>query len=167
MNLKWLRLLCAGALALSPLLAHAQYSWVDDKGMRVFSDRPPPPGTPSERILKAPSGMESLAPPAPAPAAVPASGAAEPEIPEWKKREEDFRKRMAAREKDEKSRAASASENAQASQDRKVRCDMARRESAQVKNGSITTGKGQATLLTARGRIEAENKVNQALRDCS
>ncbi|MGB9108871.1 MAG: DUF4124 domain-containing protein, partial [Telluria sp.] len=52
----WPRLLCAGALALTSLLAHAQYSWLDDKGSRVFSDRPPPPGTPPARILKAPRG---------------------------------------------------------------------------------------------------------------
>lgn len=35
-------------------LAQAQYSWIDEKGVREFSDRPPPPGTPAEKILKAP-----------------------------------------------------------------------------------------------------------------
>ncbi|MFS2019205.1 DUF4124 domain-containing protein, partial [Massilia sp. CT11-108] len=39
--------------------AYAQYSWIDDHGTRVFSDRPPPPGTPPSRILKTPRGVAS------------------------------------------------------------------------------------------------------------
>jgi hypothetical protein len=127
MNPQWLRLLCAGALALTSLLAHAQYSWIDDKGLRVFSDRRPPPGTPLERILKAPAGLESLALPA---AAAAAPTAAEPEIPEWKKRDEEFRKRLASREAVSKGSAASDSIDANARRDRKLRCDVARRDAA-------------------------------------
>lgn len=46
--------LAATLLLLASSLAHAQYSWIDEKGVRQFSDRPPPPGTPAEKILKAP-----------------------------------------------------------------------------------------------------------------
>jgi hypothetical protein len=82
MNRRWLRLLCAGALALTSLLAHAQYSWLDDKGTRVFSDRPPPPGTPPSRILKAPGTGERRC--------RPLAQAADPVIPDWKKRDEEL-----------------------------------------------------------------------------
>lgn len=32
--------------------ALAQYVWIDDKGVKQFSDQPPPPDTPKNRILK-------------------------------------------------------------------------------------------------------------------
>ncbi|SFC42895.1 DUF4124 domain-containing protein [Massilia yuzhufengensis] len=63
MNLQ--RAALAGALLLSAALAHAQYSWIDEKGTRHFSDRPPPPSTPAAKILKQPRTPV----PAPAPAA--------------------------------------------------------------------------------------------------
>ena len=54
------------ALALAASLpAHAQYQWIDGSGRRVFSDQPPPPGTPQKNILKQPVAR----PAAPAPAA--------------------------------------------------------------------------------------------------
>ena len=54
------------ALAVATSLpAHAQYQWIDGSGRRVFSDQPPPPGTPQKNILKQPAAR----PAAPAPAA--------------------------------------------------------------------------------------------------
>src|SRR5439155_10428325 len=97
------RLVVAGALLLlaqfAPQLAHAQYSWLDDKGTRVFSDRPPPPGTPAGRILKAPhrSEADSAAPAAPPPGPTEA-----PKQPSLAEREADYRKRQAQRQADEK-----------------------------------------------------------------
>lgn len=41
----------AGAIALP---AQAQYVWLDARGVRQFSDRPPPPSVPDSRILKGP-----------------------------------------------------------------------------------------------------------------
>ena len=54
------------ALAVAASLpAHAQYQWIDGSGRRVFSDQPPPTGTPQKNILKQPAAR----PAAPAPAA--------------------------------------------------------------------------------------------------
>ena len=54
------------ALAVAASLpAHALYQWIDGSGRRVFSDQPPPPGTPQKNILKQPAAR----PAAPAPAA--------------------------------------------------------------------------------------------------
>jgi len=79
--------------------AFAQYSWIDAKGTRIFSDRPPPPGTPSAQILKEP---RRIAPPAygePAPAAPPPQAApATPAGPSLAERDADFRARLAKRE---------------------------------------------------------------------
>jgi hypothetical protein len=45
----------AGALLLAACgQAAAQYVWIDDKGVKQLSDRPPPPSVPQKRILKAP-----------------------------------------------------------------------------------------------------------------
>ncbi|WGG48253.1 DUF4124 domain-containing protein [Rugamonas sp. DEMB1] len=52
----------AGALLLAACgQAAAQYVWIDDKGVKQLSDRPPPPSVPQKRILKAP-GKDKLNP---------------------------------------------------------------------------------------------------------
>lgn len=53
------RLLAATALMAFASMAQAQYMWIDDKGLKQFSDRPPPPSVPLKHILKAPRGMET------------------------------------------------------------------------------------------------------------
>jgi len=54
-----LRRAVAAALLFAAGLAQAQFVWVDPKGVRHYSDQPPPPGTPPARILKAP-GMPAI-----------------------------------------------------------------------------------------------------------
>ena len=51
--LRGLQLLAGSALLIVANLGHAQFVWVDAKGVKQFSDRPPPPGTPQKNILKA------------------------------------------------------------------------------------------------------------------
>lgn len=67
-----LRRLAAVALLFSAGLAQAQFVWVDPKGVRHYSDQPPPPGTPPARILKAPGLPAASAQAAPAPKPTPA-----------------------------------------------------------------------------------------------
>jgi hypothetical protein len=64
-----LRRLAAVALLFAAGLAQAQFVWVDPKGVRHYSDQPPPPGTPPARILKAPGLPAFAAQPASATAA--------------------------------------------------------------------------------------------------
>jgi len=59
-------LLSAALLASWPVFA--QYSWIDDTGRKVFSDRPPPPGIAPKKILSE-RPVPVAAAPAPAPAA--------------------------------------------------------------------------------------------------
>jgi hypothetical protein len=169
MSLSWPRLLCLGTLALLSQLAHAQYSWIDDKGMRVFSDRPPPPSTPAERILKAPRGVELAAPAAagsaePAAASGAASAAAKPAAPTWTEREADYRKRTAAREKadqlaEDKRRTEHASECAWArgtQQDLTTSRRLAR-----------TNAKGERVEMSDDDRAVEMKKVQRTLQGCS
>lgn len=166
MNARWLRLLCAGALALSPLLVHAQYSWLDEQGARVFSDRPPPPGTPAKRILKMPRAMEAdgaaPAPQAPAEAAA-AAAAAAPAMPDWQQREADYRERSAQREKEE--REAEAKRR----QERAAQCDWARGAQEQletVRRLRVTNGKGEREDLSDEARDRELQRARQILSNC-
>ena len=141
MTRTWLHLLRTAVLGL-PLLAalpaHAQYSWIDARGTRVFSDQPPPPGTPANRILKTPRGVApaSLAAPAaqPAPEAA-AEGAektgedkpAKPKgPPTLAEREADYVKRSKERQEAEAKAAEQAAANArECAELRRVERDLA------------------------------------------
>ena len=63
----WRAVVLAVLTSLCALPAMAQWQWIDSTGSRVFSDTPPPAGTPDKNILKRPG-----------PARVPASA---PEAP--------------------------------------------------------------------------------------
>ena len=115
-----LRLALAAALLAVSAQALAQYLWIDEKGVKQLSDRPPPPNIPEKNILKAP-GKPLFDPNAPAPA--PAADAAEaPETktkaaPTLSERHADVNKRKTeaaqAEEKraDEERRKAAAAAN--------------------------------------------------------
>jgi len=126
---------CAALAAHAP--AHAQYSWIDDHGTRVFSDRPPPPGTPTSRILQTPraptaASLYDLAAAAPAPAETKAEAAKpQPQPPTLAERDADFRKRTAQRDADEHKTA----EEAQRKADLAEQCAAARRNEATLTSG--------------------------------
>ena len=93
-----LRFAGAALLFFAAQLAHAQYVWIDANGTRQYSDRPPPPGTPPHKILKAPGRLASApAPEASLGAANPATPEARPAAPKGPptlaEREQAFRKR--------------------------------------------------------------------------
>lgn len=75
---------CAG-------LAQAQFVWIGPNGTRVYSDQPPPPGTPASKILKAPG--RALAPLALPDEKEVDKTAAKPRAPTLAEREADYRKR--------------------------------------------------------------------------
>jgi hypothetical protein len=173
MNARWLRLLCAGALTLSSLssqLAHAQYSWIDEKGSRVFSDRPPPPGTPPSRILKAPGGLAPASPPLPAAGADVGTGteagAANAAVPDWKVREEDYRKRSAVRAKaEEAERLASAKR----SSEHAAECDWARGAMTQldrVRGIEWTNKQGKREFMSDEDRAGERQRAQKILSSC-
>jgi hypothetical protein len=161
MNRSWLRLLCAGALALTSLLAHAQYSWVDDKGARVFSDRPPPPDTPAERILKAPRGFQvAQAPAAPAASAASAAeSAAKTAVPTWTEREADYRKRAAERDK------AEQEAETKRRKDLAAQCSAARADLQQLTTSRRLARGSQ--LMSDDDRARELEKVQRTLQGCS
>jgi len=111
-------------------VADAQYQWRDARGRMVFSDRPPPAGTPAEHILRSPRSpvpAAATAAPAGTPAAAAASntidspappmgktGAAEPAqaTPGYKDKSMAFEKRRQERAEEEAKAAQAARESA-------------------------------------------------------
>lgn len=95
----------AAALGLMLACGSAQaqlYHYKDANGRSIYSDSPPPPGTPASSILKAPKTIQAA--PAPAPAATAATG--DPKDKDKKtgpmttaEREADYKKRQADAEK--------------------------------------------------------------------
>jgi hypothetical protein len=166
MTSNWLRLCRATVLGL-PLLAalpaHAQYSWIDEHGTRMFSDQPPPAGTPAKRILTAPRSAPpdlrearvhplaadvAAAPAATADKAGDKAGAAKPAAPKGPstlaEREADFARRAKERQEND---AKAAAEAAQA--DQKAReCANLRQNEAEMTSGR------RAMRLNAAGQQE-------------
>lgn len=167
MNRPSLRLLFAGAVMLLSQLAHAQYSWIAPNGTRVFSDRPPPPGTPANRILKAPHRSDAAADSA-APAAAPqalSSLADKPKPPSLADREADYNKRQAQRQQDDKKAQEEAAQRAA----RQEGCANARQEEAQLASGMrirAVGADGQPGYMNDEERARRLARARQALADC-
>jgi hypothetical protein len=155
-------LLIAGLLAISPL-ALAQYVWIDDKGVKQLSDRPPPPNVPEKRILKAPGkplfnpNAIDLEPAADMPATRPAPTLAD--------RNADFNKR--------KTEAADAQQRAAADTQRKAdiaaNCDAARQNQQALDQGlrlSTYDKNGERGYMNDEQREELRKNTQKVLADC-
>ncbi len=175
MTRHWQRACLAGALMLLAQLAHAQYSWIDDKGTRVFSDRPPPPGTPAARILQMPrsaspavaAGEAGKAPSSAAgsTAATAAAAAAPPKPPTLAEQETAYRERQAKREEDARKARESAEQKAALDE----RCASARQEERLVTSGtrmSAVDAKGERYFLSDEERAKRLQAARRALADC-
>jgi len=152
--------------------AHAQYSWIDDHGTRVFSDRPPPPGTPASRILqtpRAPTAASLYALPA---AAAPATAETKPEAakpppqpPTLAERDADFRKRDAQRDADEHK----AAEDARRKADLAEQCAAARRNEAALTSGermADVDAKGERAFVSDDEKARRLVQVRRFLATC-
>lgn len=141
MNQRITRLALATALIACTSLAQAQWVWVNEKGVKQLSDQPPPPGTPSNRILKAPRGA---APPdlRKELAAPPTNGedAAQTDAPEAKvpppkptlaERNVDFNKRQ----KEAAEKSAKEAEEAQRASEKAKYCAAAKDNLAMLESG--------------------------------
>lgn len=160
------RQLAGSALASLCLLlpyaaAHAQYLWIDDKGVKQFSDRPPPPNVPDKRILKAP-GKASFNPDASVPedAAAPVRG-----TPTLAERESAYQQRRAeAREASDKAAEQSRQRAAQT-----ANCEIAQKNQQAIADGiRIATydKNGERHFMTDAERAEQEKNNRKVLAGC-
>lgn len=156
-------------------LAQAQYGWIDAKGIRQYSDRPPPTSIPLKNIFKAPKGQLSADNPPPAEAApaaavstaVPAALPATPSkaAPTLAEREADYVKRQkTAAEQEKKARDDKA--NAGAAADN---CERARSAKRTLDSGtriSTTDANGDKAFMDDAQRAAESARVDKMLAAC-
>ena len=133
----------------------------------MFSDRPPPPGTPPNRILKAPHQLDTAPLDAvPAAAAGDASVPADkPKQPSLAEREADYRKRQAERQAEEKKAQDEAARRA----GQQEMCANARQEERQLASGmriSEMAANGERGYISDEDRAQRLARARQALADC-
>jgi hypothetical protein len=154
-------LLAGGALLMLANLAQAQYMWVDAKGVKQFSDRPPPASVPLKDVLKAP-GRTSIANTPEQTAQKPAAAAPALAPKTLADREADFRKRQAETASAEAKAETAAAEQGQ----HKADCD-----TAKARNAALASGKRvrtpDNTFLDDKGRAEQQANMNQVLAKCN
>jgi hypothetical protein len=164
-----LRLVAGGALLLFASLAQAQYVWVDEKGIKQFSDRPPPPSVPDKNILKAPGQAPvTLVPIAAATDAAPkAAPAPDPKAPPTvAERNADYKKRAGEQaERDKKAAGEAAHKAAQAEN-----CVNARKYQAQLASGDrigTTEKNGERGYMDDAERARQTARTNKIVADCT
>jgi len=154
------------AACVTPALA--QWQWIDGSGSRVFSDTPPPAGTPEKNILKRP-GPVRVAPPAPSPSASVAAGSATVVAtkPVTKDSELEARKKQA----DEAEQAKKKAEQEKMAKARAENCERAKRAKATLDSGirlATTNAKGEREVMDDKSRTEEARRLDDVIRvDCS
>ncbi|EEF23428.1 conserved hypothetical protein [Ricinus communis] len=140
----------------------AQYVWIDEKGVKQLSDRPPPPNVPEKRILKAPgkplfNPYATTEPEAAAPAAKPAPTLAE--------RNDDYNKRK----QDAAEAAQRAADEAKRQASQAARCDAARKNQQALDQGvrlSTFDNNGERSYLDEAQRGDLRKNTQLVLAEC-
>ena len=102
--MKSLRVILLALSCAVPLAALAQWQWIDKDGRKVFSDQPPPPSVPANKILRqpgarvAPPAEETVAPASAAAAQTAKAAASAPKLTGKEKELEDKKKAAEAAE---------------------------------------------------------------------
>jgi type IV secretory pathway VirB10-like protein len=174
-----MRTLPRSATVLALLLIHlagwhtqaaAQYIWVNDKGVKQLSDRPPPPSVPSSHILKMPrqppagagaatsaeTGAAPTAPDSPSPTPAPASTA---------DREADFQQSRKAAAAAENKAAGAARDQAQQA----ANCNAARQNQRALDGGGGIVSyddNGERSVMNDQQREELAKNTQKVLASC-
>ncbi|MES2105130.1 MAG: DUF4124 domain-containing protein [Pseudomonadota bacterium] len=144
----------------------AQYVWLDEKGVKQYSDTPPPMSVPNSRILKAPG--KAFATPAPqegAAAAQDSDQAQKPAPATTASKNDEFNKRRAEQaEKDKK-----AAEEQRIASDKSKNCERARSYQRSLESGAriaTTDAKGEKSYITDEQRAKDLAEAKRATADC-
>ena len=156
-------------LALLAPCALAQYVWTDDKGVKQFSDMPPPSNVPKSRILKQPAAKAPVDPEQTAAPAASAQGSASAAAAKGPmttaERNADFNKRrMEQAEKEKKTGQESEKQAALAKN-----CERARNYSRTLQSGqriANTDGNGERTFMSDEQREKELRDAQRILGDC-
>jgi hypothetical protein len=161
-----LRITLLALACLATPLAYSQWQWVDKDGRKVFSDQPPPPGTPSDKILKRPGNRPAEPDEAPAPAPKAAAAASMPRV--TGKDKELEQKKSAAASADAQKKKAQEEEYAKLKAED---CARAKQSKATLDSGvriQMTNAKGEQEILDDNGRAAEARRIDGIIaRSCS
>ncbi|TSE35080.1 DUF4124 domain-containing protein [Tepidimonas charontis] len=142
-----------------PVRAADVWIWLDERGQRIYSDRPPPPTVPAQRVLRQP-GPRAVAP-APADAAAAASAAAAPAAPGAPTPAGP----QAPAADDERARQAQEKRNAEI---RAENCQRARAGLATLQAGGrlvTVDAQGRRVTMTPEMKAAEQARLEQAVRE--
>jgi hypothetical protein len=162
---KSLRLLTGSALLLCAGLSHAQYAWIDAKGQRHYSDRPPPPSTPAAKILKSPRPQPVVVAEQQAPAPATAEVQKRQGPATLAERDADFKKRAGEQAQRERNAAEDAKRKAEIAEN----CGVARRAKAQMESGVrlvTADASGASAVMSDQQRAQELARANKILAEC-
>lgn len=153
---------CAVLVALG-VPAAAQYVWLDEKGVKQYSDMPPPASVPASRILKQPGTPAPASQPAQQETADTPSSKSAPTLAEqnaaFKKRQQD----VADKEK-------KATEQSRLAAEKAKNCDRARAYLRSLESGERivhANQNGEREFLSDQQRSAEMRDVREALANCN
>lgn len=158
---------CAAALlgALSaPTGALAQYVWVDDKGVKQYSDMPPPPSVPSKQILKFP-GQRQRAGESPSASMEGASANPSSAPKTLAEQNAEFKKRRTEQAEKEKKEA----DEAHIASEKSKNCDRNRDYQRALESGeriAHTDRNGERSFLTDEQRARELSETRKVVQGC-
>lgn len=164
-------LLCMLGFCALPLMAQAQWQWVDNQGKKVFSDQPPPVEVPEKNILRRPGGAAArTVPPAPATeTTAPATAAAAPAAaakPSGVDKELEEKTRKA----EEAEKAKRAAEEQRIAKARADSCARARQGKATFDSGmrvARLNDKGEREIMDDQARAAEQTRLQSIIdSDC-
>ncbi|MEO7032018.1 MAG: DUF4124 domain-containing protein [Herbaspirillum sp.] len=158
-------LLIAAATLTSGALA--QYVWLDNNGVKQYSDMPPPASVPKARVLKAPSSL----PAKPAPAAAATAPAVEggnklKGPPSLSDRNTDFNKRRT----EQAEQAQKDAEAKRVAAEKSKACERAQQYQRTLNSGTPLASvdkNGQQILLDEKQRAQELRDAKNILKDCT
>ncbi len=150
---------CAGA-------AWSQYVWLNDKGVKQYSDTPPPASVPNSKILKSPNGSVQAGAPAKAVDEKADEGDGAKKAPETiAEKNADYNKRkMAQAEKDKE-----AEQKAKLAADKKKNCEQASNYKRVLDSGeriSRMDKSGERSYMTDEERAQETRNNNRVMDEC-
>jgi outer membrane biosynthesis protein TonB len=155
--MRTLQLAVGGALLMCASLSHAQFSWIDAKGVKQFSDRPPPPGTPQNKILKSRNMVVASEEPA-APATAEAKPKAVPAT--LADREAEYRKRKTEQAETDKK----ASVEAEDAKRKASACSAARQSRTAIDTGApLRESNAERSFMTDQQRAERRGEAERTI----
>ena len=155
--MRGLQLAAGATLLMFANVGHAQFVWIDAKGVKQFSDRPPPQGTPQKNILKA-RNMKTATDVAPTPVAAPVVPKVVPAS--LADREADYRKRK-TEQADAEKKAGIEAENVKI---KAAACTAARQQKSQIETGApIRDTNEERSWLDDKQRAERKSAAEKTI----